>query len=510
MSSAIYITTPIYYVNANPHIGTAYTTLLGDVIARFKRLEGYKVKFVTGTDEHGQKIADVANRLDITPQKFVDEMSEKFRSLFQIMNINNDDFIRTTEKRHKKGVVSLWKNLYEKGDIYLGKYSGWYSIRDESFYSEKELINGKAPTGAEVTWISEESYFFKLSKWQDKLLEFYDKNPNFVVPKSRFTEIKKFVASGLRDLSISRTSFDWGIPVPGDSKHVMYVWLDALSNYLTVLGYPDNKHELSEFWPAIHLVGKDITKFHAIYWPAFLMSLGLELPKQIVSHGWWLNEGEKISKSLGNVIDPRDLISQYGLDQTRYYLLRDISFGNDGNFTYQSFVSRANSELANKLGNLVQRSLSMVYKNCDGNVPLFLKQQLEHLYAEEDILQNAMKLLGKIKVLFKNYEFNKVLEVIFDFIDSINAYIAKHAPWELYKKDFQKMQKILFVSLEAIRYALLLLIPFIPDSAHKLLDQIGVPTNYRNFNCLSKEFALKSQKKIEKPVAVFQKIELEV
>jgi methionyl-tRNA synthetase len=506
---SLYITTPIYYVNAAPHIGTAYTTLVCDVIARFKRLEGYEVKFLTGTDEHGQKIEKTADKFDLSPQEFADTIATKFKALFKQMKISNDDFIRTTEERHKRGAVALWNKLKENGHIYLDKYSGWYAIRDEAFYAEGELVDGKAPTGAEVEWISEESYFFDLSKWQGKLLEFYEKNPNFVEPKWRFNEIKSFVKAGLRDLSISRTSFKWGVPIPGDENHVMYVWLDALSNYIAALGYPNsNSKDFNKFWPAdIHMVGKDITRFHAIYWPAFLMAADIELPKQIVSHGWWLNEGEKISKSLGNVIDPVDLINQYGLDQVRYYLMREISFGNDGNFTNESFINRVNSELSNKLGNLVQRSLSMIYKSCDQQIPAFSNEKIKVLYNEIQILEEASHLFCKIKKYFDQYEFNKVLECVFEFVDSINAYINEQAPWELSKSNPGKMQDVLYAVLEATRHVLIILIPFVPDSAHQLLEQLKIVSAHRSFNCLNRNFALKYKGKITKPISVFPRIE---
>lgn len=503
-----YITTPIYYVNAAPHIGTAYTTLVCDVIARFKTLEGYEVKFLTGTDEHGQKVEKAAHDAGLTPHEFVDKMSEKFRFLAQKINTTNNDFIRTTEPRHYASAKAFWNKLKENGHIYLGEYSGWYSVRDESFYAETELIDGKAPTGADVQWISESSYFFDLSKWQDKLLEFYKNNPNFVMPKWRLNEVVKFVESGLHDLSISRTTFKWGIPIPGDEDHVMYVWLDALTNYISALGYPDtNAEDFKKFWPVdVHMVGKDITKFHAIYWPAFLMAADLPVPKQIVSHGWWLNGGEKISKSLGNVIDPLELIDGYGLDQFRYYFMREMSFGNDGNFTYESFINRTNSDLANKLGNLVQRTLSMVYKNCNQAIPEIGQDEILELYKSTPLLVAAAELFGKIKAEFELYEFHKVLESIFHFIDDINAYIDTNAPWELRKTNQEMMEKVLYVVLEAVRYAAILLLPFIPDSANNILDQLKVPTEQRIFEFLNIKFALKGQS-IEAPVAVFPRIE---
>lgn len=501
-----YITTPIYYVNADPHIGTAYTTIVCDVLARFKRLEGFNVKFLTGTDEHGQKIAQSAQKLGMEPQDFVDKVATNFVSIFELLNISNDDFIRTTEERHKAGVFELWNLLKEKGHIYLGKYSGWYAVRDESFYSEDELVNGKAPTGAEVEWIEEESYFFDLSKWQDKLLEFYEANPDFVFPKYRLNEIISFVKGGLRDLSVSRTSFKWGIPVPGDSKHIIYVWLDALTNYISALGFPDKEKDFKNFWPAdLHMVGKDITKFHAIYWPAFLMAAGIELPKQIVSHGWWLNEGEKISKSLGNVIDPVALVKDYGLDQVRYYLMREMSFGNDGSFSQSSFNARINSELANKIGNLAQRSLSMVYKNCDESIPSYNKEQIDSFYKEYKILQEAAGLFNKVKEKVDSYQFHQALEEIISFVDNINIFVDQTAPWDLKKTDTKKMAEVLYVTMEAIRCFSIILIPFIPDSANKFLDQLAVAKDKRSFEFLNKSHALVGNK-ISQPVGVFPRI----
>ena len=363
-----YITTPIYYVNDRPHIGHAYTSVACDVLARFKRLSGVNVKFLTGTDEHGQKVEKSAASQGIPPQAMADANSGHFREMAALMNISNDDFIRTTEERHKKSAQALWKKMADAGHIYLGSYSGWYAVRDEAYYQESELVNGKAPTGADVEWVEEPSYFFNLSKWQEKLLAFYAANPNFIQPESRRNEIISFVGGGLRDLSVSRTTFSWGIPVPGDEKHIMYVWLDALANYLSALGYPDMQ---GDFWPAdLHMVGKDIIRFHAVYWPAFLMAADLPLPKQVFAHGWWTIEGEKMSKSLGNAIAPADLVAEFGLDQTRWFLLREVPFGNDGNFSRDRMITVINSELANNIGNLAQRTLSMIAKNCGEAVPL--------------------------------------------------------------------------------------------------------------------------------------------
>ena len=370
-AGAYYITTPIYYVNDSPHIGHAYTTLACDALARFMRLDGRDVFFLTGTDEHGQKVEKAARDRGTDPQAFTNEVSERFRELARAMGFSNDDFIRTTETRHKRAVMALWEKLVEFGDIYLGTYAGWYSVRDEAFYAESELVDGKAPTGAPVEWVEEPSYFFRLAAWQDRLLRFYEENPDFVLPATRRNEVVSFVKGGLQDLSVSRTSFTWGIPVPGDSRHVMYVWLDALTNYISAVDYPDTDSPMwQRFWPAdVHVVGKDILRFHAVYWPAFLMSAGLPPPKRVFAHGWWTVEGQKMSKSLGNVVAPAELIQKYGLDQTRYFLLREIPFGNDGDFSHAAMVRRLNHDLANDFGNLAQRVLTLIQRNCDAQVP---------------------------------------------------------------------------------------------------------------------------------------------
>lgn len=402
-----YITTPIYYVNDAPHIGHAYTTLACDVLARFKRLDGYDVKFLTGTDEHGQKVEKSAKTAGMDPKSFTDKVSQNFRDLLQVMNFSNDDFIRTTEPRHIKAAQALWDELLKKGDIYAGKYAGWYAVRDEAFYAEGELVNGKAPTGADVEWVEEPSYFFKLSAWQDRLLEFYDKNPNFMGPDSRRNEIISFVKGGLLDLSVSRTSFKWGVPIPNDPKHIMYVWLDALTNYITAVGYPDTTGEYAKYWPAdLHMVGKDIIRFHCVYWPAFLMAAGLEPPKRVFAHGWWTNEGQKISKSVGNVIDPVKLVEKYGLDPVRYFMMREVPFGQDGDFSHEGMMRRMNTELANDFGNLMQRVLSFVHKNCGGIAPGIGMTKAEDLA----LLADAHKLVERMRTEFDQQLMHKALE----------------------------------------------------------------------------------------------------
>ena len=436
MSKSYYITTPIYYVNDKPHIGHTYTSLACDILARFKRMDGYDVLFLTGTDEHGQKVEKSAIAKGVQPQDFVDSVSQTFRDLTPLLKLTNDDFIRTTEERHKKSVSSIWETIEKNGYIYKDKYSGWYAIRDEAFYGEEELTTKPdgtkvAPSGAEVEWREEESYFFKLSEFQDKLLEYYDNNPHFIAPKSRFNEVYSFVKGGLKDLSISRSSFAWGIPVPNDNKHVIYVWLDALTNYISALGYPEHTEKFNKFWEnAIHMVGKDIIRFHAVYWPAFLMAANLPLPKKIFAHGWWMNEGEKISKSLGNVIDPHDLINKYGLDQVRYFLFKEVPFGNDGDFSHESMVNKVNNDLANGYGNLLQRSLSILNKSFDGKTP-----NVELSEEQTIFLQNVLKDLEVLREYIDNQEFSKYLEKVWETIRYGNGYIDKQAPWTMLKEN---------------------------------------------------------------------------
>lgn len=495
-----YITTPIYYVNDKPHIGHAYTSLACDVKNRFMKLDGYETKFLTGTDEHGQKVAKSAETKGIDPQSFTDEVSMSFRNLAKDMNFQYDDFIRTTEERHKKAVRFLWEKLKANGYIYLDKYSGWYSTRDEAFYAESELVDGRAPTGAPVEWVEEESYFFALSKFQEKLLKFYEDNEDFIKPKSRYNEVLSFVKSGLTDLSISRTTFDWGIKVPGNEKHVIYVWLDALTNYISALDYPEDKNkEFAKFWPhAVHVVGKDILRFHTIYWPAFLMAADLAPPKQVFAHGWWTNDGQKISKSLGNVIDPLVLKEKYGLDQTRYFLLKEVPFGSDGNFSHESMVARINSELANNIGNLIQRTVSMVVKNCDSNVP---KQSNN----TEELLDHGYGLIEKIREKFDNMQFSQVLDLILEFSSKCNIYIDAKAPWTLKKTDPEAMENVLYNLLESIRIIGIILQPFIPESAKRILDILNV--EQRDFTVLLPQFALKSGNRVNSPEIIFKKYE---
>jgi methionyl-tRNA synthetase len=482
MSTAFYVTTPIYYVNDSPHIGHAYTTLACDALARFMRLDGRRVMFLTGTDEHGQKVEKAARDAGTDPQTFTDRVSERFRDLARAMNFSNDDFIRTTEERHKHAVTALWEKLVASGDIYLGKYAGWYSVRDEAFYAESELVDGKAPTGAPVEWVEEPSYFFRLSAWQDRLLAFYDANPDCILPLTRRNEVISFVRGGLQDLSVSRTSFRWGIPVPGDPGHVMYVWLDALTNYMSAVGYPDtDSEEFRTFWPAdIHVVGKDILRFHAVYWPAFLMAAGLPPAKKVFAHGWWTNEGQKISKSLGNVIDPLALVDRYGLDPTRYFLLREVPFGADGDFRHASMVRRMNSDLANDYGNLAQRVLSMIAKNCGGAVP-----ELDELQPDDQALLGAVDgLLPNLRAEMAIPAPHRALELIWDLVSEANRWVDAQAPWTLRRTDPARMRTVLYVLADTVRQLALLTQPFMPNSSSKLLDQLAVPPDARSFASL--------------------------
>ena len=501
-----YVTTPIYYVNDKPHIGHAYTTLACDVLARFKRLDGFEVMFLTGTDEHGQKVEKAATDNGVTPQAFTDSVSQNFRDLTSRMNFSNDDFIRTTEARHRAACQKLWSILLERGHITLGSYAGWYAVRDEAFYTETEIVDGKAPTGAPVEWVEEPSYFFNLSQWQEPLLEFYEANPDFVGPASRFNEVKSFVSGGLRDLSVSRASFSWGVPVPDDDAHVMYVWLDALTNYLTATGWPvdgdfGDKDRNERFWPAdLHMVGKDILRFHAVYWPAFLMAAGLPLPKRVFAHGWWTNEGEKISKSLGNVIDPNLLAEEFGLDQTRYFLMREVPFGNDGDFSRRAMIHRMNGDLANDLGNLSQRVLSMIFKNCSGVMPA-----LPATAAPEDsaLLDAADAMLGKVRAHMDLQSFHEALRCIWEVVSDANKYVDTTAPWGLKKTDPVRMGEVLAVLAETIRQAAILVQPVMPGSASKILDQLGVADDQRGFDMLAGAGRIAAGVEISKPEPVF-------
>ena len=477
-----YITTAISYPNGAPHIGQAYEALATDALARFKRLDGYDVFFLTGTDEHGQKIQQTAARQGKTAAAFVDEMAPLFRDMVAVLGCSNDDFIRTTEARHKATVTALWQRMESNGDIYLSKYAGWYSVRDEAYYGEDELEDRDGrkfttKTGTPVEWVEEESYFFRLSAYQDRLLKLYEDQPNFVGPPERRNEILSFVKGGLQDLSISRTTFAWGIPVPGAPGHIMYVWVDALTNYLSATGWPE-RHPRNGFWPAdIHIIGKDIVRFHAVYWPAFLMSAGLPLPGRVFGHGFLFNRGEKMSKSVGNVIAPVDLVKQYGLDQTRYFFLREIPFGQDGNYSHEAIVARINADLANDLGNLAQRSLSMIAKNCAGKVPI--KGALSA--ADEEIIAAADALLAEVRAQHEVQAINKALDAIWKVVADANRYFAGQEPWALKKTDPARMDTVLHVTAEVLRVIGILVQPYMPVAAAKLLELLAVPVDQRSF-----------------------------
>jgi methionyl-tRNA synthetase len=487
MKPKYYVTTPIYYVNGAPHIGHAYTSIAADVLARFKRLDGYDVFFLTGTDEHGQKVEKAAAEAGLDPQTFADRVSADFRDMAARMDISNDDFIRTTEERHKRACAELWRRLEARGEIYLGAYEGWYAVRDESFYDESELTvraDGTriAPSGAPVEWVREPSYFFRLSQWQDRLLAFYEANPDFIAPPSRRNEVLSFVRGGLRDLSISRTSFRWGIPVPGDPRHVMYVWLDALTNYLTATGWPDETHPRASFWPAdVHLIGKDILRFHAVYWPAFLMAAGVAPPRRVSSNGWWTVEGEKMSKSLGNVIEPRKLAATYGLDQVRYFFMREKPFGADGSMSHQALVSRINVELANDLGNLAQRTLTLIARNCEGKLPA----RSAATEADTILLAAAEALPAMMREKLDRQVFHEALEEIWKVVRAANVYIDREAPWALRKTDAARMAAVLRVLADVLRHVATVLQPFMPGSMAKMLDQLGVPAEARTLAALA-------------------------
>jgi methionyl-tRNA synthetase len=500
-----YITTPIYYVNDVPHIGHAYTTLACDVLARFKRLDGYDVMFLTGTDEHGQKVEKSAQAQGMAPKPFCDQVSQNFRELTRNMNYSNDQFIRTTEPRHYRASQAIWQALMKSGDLYLANYGGWYAVRDEAFYQENELTEGPggkklAPSGAEVEWVEEPSYFFRLSAWGDRLLEFYADNPDFIGPDSRRNEVVSFVKGGLKDLSVSRTSFKWGVPVPGDDAHIMYVWLDALTNYITAVDYPDDTAQFRKYWPAdLHMVGKDIVRFHAVYWPAFLMSAGVKPPKRVFAHGWWTNEGQKISKSLGNVIEPNALMAKYGLDPVRYFLMREVPFGNDGDFSHRAMVQRLNGDLANDFGNLAQRVLTQIVRNCDGKLPA------PGAYTAEDnaLLARARGLLARWRAELDVQSIHNALTVQWEVVGEANRYVDAQAPWTLRKTDPARMATVLYVLAETIRHLAILIQPVMPQAAAKLLDQLGLGASERGFDRLGPAGALKPGTPLPKPEGVF-------
>ena len=484
-----YITTAISYPNGEPHIGHAYEAIATDVIARFKRLDGYDVYFLTGVDEHGLKMKQTAQKAGITPSDLAARNTPRFKDMCETLNISNDDFIRTTEPRHHASVIEIWKRMQDAGDIYLDKYAGWYSVRDEAFYAEDETtLNDDGvrvgPQGTPVEWTEEETYFFKLSAYEGKLLDHYAANPDFILPQERRNEIVSFVKSGLKDLSISRTTLDWGIPVPDAPGHIIYVWVDALTNYITGVGFPDEESEaFKRYWPAnVHMIGKDITRFHAVYWPAFLMSAGVELPGRVYSHGFLFNRGEKMSKSVGNVVDPFEMAAHYGVDQVRYFFLREVPFGNDGSYSHGAIVNRTNADLANDLGNLAQRSLSMINKNCDGRIP----EPSDFSDADKGIIFAADSIIESAREDMERQALHRVLEAIWTVVADANRYFASEEPWALKKTDPERMATVLYVTAEVVRQLAILTQPFIPASAEKLLNQIGIGDE-RGFDKLGPE-----------------------
>ncbi|WP_256366346.1 methionine--tRNA ligase [Methylosinus sp. Ce-a6] len=502
------ITTAIPYANGAPHIGHAYERIATDAFARFKRLDGFDVLFVTGMDEHGQKMQRTAEREGLTPQQLADRTADQFQTMGETLNAPADDVVRTTQPRHAAAALEIWRRMEAAGDIYLAKYSGWYSVRDEAYYDEGEIaeVEGKklAPTGTPVEWVEEESWFFKLSSYQEKLLAHYEAHSDFITPEKYKNEIVSFVKRGLTDLSISRTTFDWGIPVPPkpqtNAQHVMYVWVDALTNYITATGFLTGEGERARFWPAdAHVIGKDITRFHAVYWPAFLMSAGLPLPKHIVVHGHLFSRGEKMSKSVGNVIDPIDLAGRYGVDQLRYFFLREVPFGQDGNYSHEAIVSRINADLANDLGNLAQRSLSMIAKNCGGAVP----SPGELTEADRALLAEASAALGKAREAMDAYAPHLALAELFRVVAEANRYFAGEEPWAKKKTDPKRMETILYVTAEALRRLAIPLQPFLPGAASSLLGLLGVPADARDFAHAGEAQALAPGAPLPPPAPVF-------
>ena len=510
MSKNFYITTPIYYPSGKPHMGHAYSSIIADIFARFKRLEGYNVLFLTGTDEHGQKIQKEAEKNKKDPKIFCDEISKTFRSLTNILKLTNDDFIRTTESRHFKSVNEIWSRLINSGDIYLDKYSGWYSVSDEAYYDEDEIevkegLKISKISGSKVEWVEEESFFFKLSSFQNKLLDHYKKNENFILPQSRRNEVISFVEKGLKDLSISRTSFSWGIPVPENKKHVIYVWLDALTNYLSALNFPNTDDiKYKSFWPAdVHIIGKDILRFHAIYWPAFLLAANLPLPKRIFGHGWILSDEKKMSKSLGNILDPIKIIDNFGVDQLRYYLIKEVSLGNDGSISMENLKNCINNDLANNYGNLCQRVFSFIKKNCENKIPRANDLQEEDVKLLNNIKDNVPKLIN----LINNQNLNEYIKIVVKFSFEANKYFNDTEPWSFKNKQPERMKTILNTIVLQIRNISILLNPIIPLSTKKVLDTINISDKDILISNINNRNNLNNEKKLKSLDILFKKIE---
>ncbi len=506
-----YITTAIAYPNGDPHVGHAYEYIATDAIARFKRLDGFDVRFLTGTDEHGLKMAETASAAGVPTAVLARRNSDVFQRLQDTLNVSYDRFIRTTDEDHFDASKAIWQRMSEAGDIYLDSYSGWYSVRDERFFTEAETRVGDdgvrlaAETGAPVTWTEEQTYFFRLSAYADRLLAHYAANPEFIAPDVRRNEVVSFVSGGLKDLSISRTTFDWGVPVPDDPGHVMYVWVDALTNYLTGVGYPDTDSELyRRYWPAdLHMIGKDIIRFHAVYWPAFLMSAGVELPHRVFAHGFVFNRGEKMSKSVGNVVDPIALADNFGVDQLRYFLLREVPFGQDGSYSDEAIIGRINADLTNELGNLAQRSLSMVAKNLDGAVPEPASYQADDL----ELLAAADALMERVRGHYDGCAMHLALEAIWSVLGAANKYFSAQQPWVLRKTDQQRFGTVLYTTLETVRIAALLSQPVMPDSTARLLDLLGQPESARTFASVATRLAPGTA--LPAPVGVFPRYQAE-
>jgi methionyl-tRNA synthetase len=502
-----YITTAISYPNGPPHIGHAYEAIATDAIARFERLDGKDVLFLTGTDEHGLKMKQTAAAEGLTPRALADRNSARFRAMAEALNISNDDFIRTTEPRHYRSSGEIWRRMAaaHNGDIFLKKYAGWYSVRDEAFYAEKETTVGQdgvrvGPQGTPVEWFEEETFFFRLSAYQDRLLAHYEKHPDFILPPERRNEVVSFVKRGLDDLSVSRTTLDWGIPVPGSPEHIMYVWVDALTNYITAAGFPDEKAPRWRYWPAdVHVIGKDIVRFHAVYWPAFLMSAGIEVPKRVFAHGFLFNRGEKMSKSVGNVVDPFDLVKAYGLDPVRYFFLREVVFGQDGSYSHEAIVNRINADLANDLGNLAQRSLSMIHRNCGGAIP----EPGQFTAADKAILTAADALYAKAREAMDRQAIKAYLDAVWGVVADTNRYFAGEEPWAKAKTDPRRRDTILYVTAEAVRQVAVLAAPVVPAAAAKLLDGLGQSADARTFRSLGEVGRLSPGTAIPPPTGVF-------
>ena len=514
MGEPFYITTAISYPNGPPHIGHAYEAIAADAIARFQRQQGRDVRFQTGTDEHGLKMAQAARAEGVEPRAFADRMSQLFQQMCDILNVSYDLFIRTSLPDHYRASQVIWQAMEERGDLYLDRYEGWYSVRDEAYYEEDELTLAEdesklSPQGTPVEWTVEESWFFRLSKYQQPLLDHYAANPDFIRPDSRRNEVVRFVEGGLKDLSISRTSFDWGVPVPGSNNHVMYVWLDALTNYITGLGYPDDTELWRRYWPAnVHLIGKDVVRFHAVYWPAFLMSAGLALPKQVYGHGFLLTRGEKMSKSVGNVVDPIVLADRFGVDALRYFLLREVTFGQDGSYSAEAIVARANAELANSFGNLAQRVLTQIVRNCGGGPP----EIHAHTEADNTLFDVVCGAVSEVMPrAYDEFAFSRATESWIQAVFACNAYIDEQAPWALRKTDPDRMQTVLATLYICIAVLAVGIRPIIPASADRLLDAMGVAPELRDFTAILSHWyspLAESAFKLDQPAPLFPRLEL--